>query len=200
MKETITRGRPLFLHIQREANRSWILKNLLNSVPDRDEGKTKEDSESATDLGKKGGAWEDQHLKVVLFIFNEKILGTALSLYLALHLSLHPSVIWNSPQGEGVVLRLKAGRLSLSDKVVLGVLARLRASSPFSYVFRLQGSNLLIQSFKSSEQNIWEHYKSNHLNCSNVEHRGNSLLLHRSHLVLHPALAEMVCLTHDWKL
>ena len=123
-----------------------------------------------------------------------------LSLYLSFHLSLQPSVIWNSPQGEGVVLRLKAGRLSLSDKVVLGVLARLRASSPFSYVFRLQGSNLLIQSFESSEQNIWEHYKSNHLNCSNVEHRGNSSLLHRSHLVLHPALAEMVCLTHDWKL
>ena len=200
MRETITRGHSLWLLIQREANRAWILNDLLNSVPDRDEGKTKEDAECAADLGKKGGAWEDQHLKVVLFIFNEKILGIDLSLYLSFHLSLHPSVIWNSPQGEGVVLRLKAGRLSLSDKVVLGVFARLRASSPFYYVFRLQGSNLLIQSFESSEQNIWEHYKSNHLNCSNVEHRGNSLLLHRSHLVLHPALAEMVCLTHDWKL
>ena len=69
------------------------MKNLLNSVPDCNEGKTKEDSKSAADLGKKGGAGEDQHLKVVLFIFNEKILGTALSLYLALNLSLHPSVI-----------------------------------------------------------------------------------------------------------
>ena len=69
------------------------MKNLLNPVPDRNEGKTKEDSECAADLGKKGGAGEDQHLKVVLFIFNEKILGIDLSLYLAFHLSLHPSVI-----------------------------------------------------------------------------------------------------------
>ena len=69
------------------------MNDLLNSVPDRNEGKTKEDAESAADLGKKGGAGEDQHLKVVLFIFNEKILGIDLSLYLTFHLSLHPSVI-----------------------------------------------------------------------------------------------------------
>ena len=43
-------------------------KNLLNPIPDCNEGKAKEDSKRATDLSKEGGGWKDQHLGKYIWI------------------------------------------------------------------------------------------------------------------------------------
>ena len=58
----------LFLCIPRERNRTCTSKNLLNSVPDCNEGKAKEDSKCATNLSKKRGGWKDEHLGKYILI------------------------------------------------------------------------------------------------------------------------------------
>ena len=63
----------LFLCIQRETNRTCTSKNLLNSVPDCNEGKAKEDSKCATNLSKKGWGWKNEHLTKYNLIFEGTI-------------------------------------------------------------------------------------------------------------------------------